>query len=132
MASRFTVRVTIALAAVCAMTVAAGQTTGDGIFTAMQAERGQAVYETFCISCHEVEFYRTKLALWQQAPVVELFDAMSATMPSEFPGGLSTEQYLDVLAYIFAITGSPPGDAELTLDSIDSIEIAAASAPASP
>ena len=98
-------------------------TTRDGAFTAEQAERGRRVYEEFCVSCHQVDFYATKLAAWQNASVGELFEALSATMPSSNPGGLASNQYFDVLAYIFSITGSPPGDRELALSNMDAVEI---------
>lgn len=98
-------------------------TTRNGAFTAAQAERGRQVYEEFCVSCHHVDFYATKLAAWQNASVGELFEALSATMPSSTPGGLTSGQYLDVLAYIFSITGSLPGDQELSLSNMDGIEI---------
>ena len=45
-------------------------------------------------------------------------------MPSENPGALATNQYLDVLAYIFSITGSPSGYAELTAGNMYSVRIA--------
>jgi cytochrome c2 len=94
-----------------------------GAYTAGQAERGITVYETHCLACHDVEFYRTKLAVWQSATVADFFGATSATMPSENPGALTDNEYLDVLAYIFSLTGAPSGDAELTLDNMASIEI---------
>ena len=75
----------------------------------------------FCSSCHQVDFYETKLAAWQDASVGELFSAMSATMPSANPGGLTSAQYLDVLAYIFSITGSPAGNEELSLGNMDAV-----------
>jgi mono/diheme cytochrome c family protein len=110
---------------VCPAALTAVLTTQDGAFTVEQAERGRLVYEESCVNCHELEFYETKLAVWENAVVADLFDALSATMPSENPGGLLDEQYLDVLAYIFSITGSPPGDVELGLDNMASIEIVA-------
>lgn len=111
------------IAAACPAALAVGPTTQDGAFTVAQAERGRTVYEAFCISCHEREFYETKLPAWQSALVADLFDALGATMPPDNPGSLSDAQYLDVLAYIFSITGSPAGDVELGLDTIASIEI---------
>jgi hypothetical protein len=36
---------------------------------------------------------------------------------------LTTAQYLDVLAYIFSITGSPAGNDELTTDNMSTIRI---------
>jgi quinoprotein glucose dehydrogenase len=114
-----------ALATLCLAAFADDLTTRDGAFTAAQAERGKQVYSEFCSSCHQVDFYETKLAAWQNASVGELFAALSATMPSANPGGLTSGQYLDVLAYIFSITGSPAGDEELSLGNMDGVEIIA-------
>jgi mono/diheme cytochrome c family protein len=102
---------------------AASLTLRDGAYTAAQAERGVHVYEAHCLACHDVAFYRAKLLVWQSATVADLFDALAATMPSENPGVLSDGEYLDVLAYIFSITGAPAGEVELTLDNMASIEI---------
>ena len=117
------------LATACCAALAGERATRDGAFTAAQAERGKQVYEESCFSCHPVEFYETKLGAWQGATVGELFAAVSATMPSANPGGLTSTQYLDVLAYIFSITGSPAGNEELTLANADTIEISAPAVP---
>lgn len=120
-----------ALAIACSAAFAADLTTRDGAFTPGQAERGKQVYHEFCSSCHQVDFYETKLAAWQDASVGELFASLSATMPSANPGGLTSAQYLDVLAYIFSITGSPAGNEELSLRNMDAVQIVlpAANAP---
>lgn len=101
----------------------AASTTGDGAFSSAQAERGQLVYDGSCVSCHDRQYYEEKLAVWQGATIGDLFFATSATMPLENPATLTDQQYLDVLAYIFSITGSPAGDEELTLTNMDAIEI---------
>lgn len=113
----------LAAAGCTALPVAEVHTTRDGVFTGVQAERGKAVYDAYCASCHPAEFYEAQLARWQNAPVQELFESLSVTMPAENPGALATSQYLDVLAYILSITGSPPGNAELTLDNAASVQI---------
>jgi mono/diheme cytochrome c family protein len=121
----------VCVAAALAPAALAGDlTTRDGAFTVEQAERGRTVYEESCLACHDVEFYQTRLAVWQTATVAELFEALSATMPSENPGGLTDEQYLDVLAYVLSITGSPAGSDELSLVNMGTIEIAIDSAAA--
>ncbi|HEY9181846.1 MAG TPA: c-type cytochrome [Gammaproteobacteria bacterium] len=125
MAARPKVISASALAMACSAAFAGDITTGDGAFTSAQAERGKQVYDEFCSSCHQVDFYETKLAAWQDASVGELFAALSATMPSANPGGLTSAKYLDVLAYIFSITGSPAGNDELSLRSMDAVRIVA-------
>lgn len=119
-----------ALAIACNTAFAGDFTTRDGVFTPGQAERGKQVYHQFCSSCHQVDFYETKLAAWQDASVGELFAALSATMPSANPGGLTSAEYLDVLAYIFSITGSPAGNEELSLRNMGAVQIVAPAADA--
>ena len=98
-------------------------TTRDGAFSVAQSERGRRIYNNFCVSCHPAQFYETQLLLWQDVPISEFVGALSATMPAESPGVLAMSQYLDVTAYILSITGSPAGDAELTLDSAAAVVI---------
>jgi len=100
------------------------RTTRDGAFTAAQAERGQRVYDASCVGCHPASFYEAQLPVWRNAPVSELLDALSASMPAENPGALPTSQYVDVIAYILSITGSPAGERELTTDNARDVRIA--------
>lgn len=101
--------------------VASGRSTKDGAFTAEQAERGKAVYDKSCVNCHQADFYRERLTRWQNKPVGQLFESVSTTMPADNVGGLLTSEYVDVLAYIFSITGSPTGSEELTTDNMDAV-----------
>lgn len=98
-------------------------TTRDGAFTAEQAERGKRVYDSYCFNCHPAAYYEARLPIWENASVGRLFDTLSSTMPEENPGFLSNNEYLDVLAYIFWITGSPSGDSELTTSNMEAITI---------
>ena len=105
---------------------ATSSSTAAGAFSAAQAERGKAVYEKSCKNCHQQEFYQDRLVRWQKKSVGELFEVVSTSMPADNVGALTTSEYLDVLAYVFSITGSKPGDDELTTDTMDGISIAAA------
>ncbi len=102
---------------------AAVPTTRDGVFTAEQAGRGKVVYDNSCASCHPTDFYQTRLTLWQDKPVGALLESISASMPQDNPGSLATSEYLDVLSYIFSINGSPAGSSELTVDTMDGINV---------
>jgi mono/diheme cytochrome c family protein len=108
---------------ICAGTLAAGLTTKDGAFTSDQAARGKSVYERSCVNCHQPEFYTERLARYENRPVDELFQTVSTTMPGDNAGGLTTSEYVDVLAYIFSITGSPAGNHELTTNTMEEIRI---------
>lgn len=109
--------------AVLSVALANGRSTKDGAFTAEQAERGKAVYDKSCVNCHQVDFYRERLSRWQGKPVEQLFESVSTTMPADNVGGLLTSEYVDVLTYIFSVTGSPAGEEELTSDNMGSVTI---------
>ena len=125
-----TMRMRYSLAVVLAITagglsvaLANGRSTKDGAYTPEQAERGKAVYDKSCVNCHQADFYRERLARWDGKPVGQLFESVSTTMPADNVGGLLTSEYLDVLAYIFSVTGSPAGSEELTSDNMDAINV---------
>ena len=115
---------TLTSGALCVTALAAGMTTKDGAFTAEQAARGKLVYESSCKNCHQPDFYRERLLRYNNKSVDALFQSVSATMPADNVGSLLTSQYVDVLAYIFSITGSPVGKNELTSDNMESVRIA--------
>jgi mono/diheme cytochrome c family protein len=111
-----------AASAVGAVAIAAS-TIKDGIFTEEQAGRGKLVYDKSCVNCHNADFYRERLARYENKSVESLFESVSTSMPQDNVGGLLTSEYVDVLAYIFSITGSPPGKTELTSDNMSAINV---------
>jgi mono/diheme cytochrome c family protein len=110
--------------AVAAVAIAAPLTTRDGVFTPEQVARGKAVYDKSCANCHPTEFYRDRMTVWESKPVAQLFESVSASMPQDNPGSLLTSEYLDALAYIFSIIGSPTGTTELTAENMETINVA--------
>jgi len=113
-------------ALLCVAAVAGGaRTTKDGVFTSAQADRGKLVYEQSCKNCHQADFYSERLVRWQNKSVEALFEAVSTTMPADNVGSLATSEYVDVLSYVFSITGSPSGKSELTSDNMGSVNVAA-------
>jgi mono/diheme cytochrome c family protein len=125
--SNFVSAISIALiaGAASAVALASSLTTRDGVFTEAQAARGKAVYDKSCVNCHPVDFYRDRLTRYENKPVSGLFEVVSVSMPQDNAGSLLTSEYLDVLAYIFSVTGSPAGTAELTTDSMETVNVAA-------
>lgn len=85
-------------------------TTRDGVFTPIQAARGKIVYDRNCLACHAKESFRQTLQPWHKRSLRSLFDSVSKTMPANNAGALTPQEYSDVLAYIFAISGAPAGD----------------------
>lgn len=94
-----------------------------GIYTDAQAARGATAYATSCAGCHG-----GTLAGSGEAPALEggqflsdfndetvgdIFDRIRTTMPLDNPGGLSRDQFADILAFILKSNGFPAGAKEL-------------------
>ena len=112
----------------------------DGVFTAAQAERGKGAYATHCSSCHSEDLEgQAAPALkdqqfvdnWREDSVNSLFTFIKTRMPNRAPGSLSTEIYLDILAYIFSVNMFPAGSKELTTDALESIDVVGKDGPSS-
>ena len=99
----------------------------DGIYTAAQAERGHAVYDERCVSCHgELTAFVPEMAAlladhtfrnrWTGRALGELFALIRDEMPQDAPGTLSAEQTADVVAYLLSGNRLPAGDAALPGD----------------
>lgn len=90
----------------------------SGVFTAEQVAKGRAGHRAFCLSCHGTEAYTGEPfeTMWLGRTVFDFFDALRTTMPNDEPGKLTTEEYVDVIAYILNLNGYPPGSLALSYD----------------
>ena len=100
-----------------------GPTVLDGVYTAAQAERGQAAFSQNCAACHGSgltgngeapalvggEF----ISNWAGLTLGDLFERIRTTMPQDNPGKLSRAQYAQILAFILKSNGYPAGQKEL-------------------
>ena len=83
-----------------------------------QAQRGEVVFNGTCLACHaradftKHEFTKT----WHDRPLFELVEGLRASMPEDKPGSLTTQEYLDVVVYIFKMNGTPEGGDEIKPD----------------
>ena len=110
----------------------------DGVYTAAQADRGKAAYSKRCIHCHGADLTgygnvltgQKFLDNWREDNLEKFFLAMRSTMPRTAPGGLSNQEYLDIVAYILAANNFPRGDRELALGSLKDIQVELESGPA--
>ena len=110
--------------------------TGQGVFTAAQSKRGEAVYMQSCAQCHQADLSGhepapelagdTFLSHWAGHSVGDLFTRVSATMPQGRPGTLTKDQYADLIAFLLDANGFPSGNAELKpdADALKAIQIA--------
>ncbi len=97
-------------------------------FTTEQAARGALVYKNHCAGCHQPDLRgggfavplagKGVLAQWEarKLTVDDLFYVVRATMPPGGFGSLTTEQQLDVVAYLLQQNGLQAGDRPLTSD----------------
>jgi mono/diheme cytochrome c family protein len=95
----------------------------DGVYTAEQAKRGEAVYSHDCSGCHGPALEggealtplagREFVANWTGLTLDELFEKIRVSMPQDDPGRLTPQQTADVLAYILSANQLPTGKMEL-------------------
>jgi mono/diheme cytochrome c family protein len=95
----------------------------DGVYSAEQSKRGEALYANNCASCHGSalgggesappltggEFF----ANWNGLTLGDLFDRIRVSMPADRPGKLSREQNADILAFMLSVSQFPAGKTEL-------------------
>lgn len=99
------------------------QSVWEGLYSDAQAVRGHDAYTKACARCHMDDLggheYAGALAgypfqmKWEDASVAEVFGRIR-TMPLGEAGSLSTQEYLDILAYLLHANGYPSGQGELT------------------
>jgi mono/diheme cytochrome c family protein len=100
------------------VSAAAQKSVKAGVYTAAQAERGQAMFRSKCASCHAPNRFTDDLFYTSFAgkPLWEMFDVISDSMPEDNPGSLKKEEYADVIAYLLKLNNFPAGDTDLPTD----------------
>ena len=134
-----------ALLALCGLVAAGAQpaaaeaqdddrvTVWDGVYTAGQAARGKAVYDSHCAACHGSDLSGSSEARplagerfmqdWREDNVNSLFTRIQRLMPFDEPATLSDAAYLDSVAYILEFNGFPSGSRELRAEGLADIRI---------
>ena len=101
------------------------QTVGQGVYTAAQANRGEAIYRKECAACHGDSLAGQVgpplsgdgfLAVWNTEPLSELAGKIRNTMPQGAPGSLTAQETADILAHILRVAGFPAGSTDLHAD----------------
>jgi S-disulfanyl-L-cysteine oxidoreductase SoxD len=116
----------IAFAFAAVLLVVQAKTTTDGVYTAAQATRGDAVYARTCTSCHGADLSgdgqapslagKEFVSGWTGQSLADLYERVQATMPGDAPGTLKPEEVSDVIAFILQKNNFPEGAAELASD----------------
>ncbi|HEX4637007.1 MAG TPA: cytochrome c [Rhizomicrobium sp.] len=115
--------VPIVLAAMAAAAQAQTASIWDGVYTEAQAARGNAGFADHCARCHGADLGGTGEAPALSGPqflsdfdglsLGDLFDRIRTTMPQDDPGGLTRDQYADMLAFLLKANALPSGAKEL-------------------
>ena len=114
------------------------RTVWDGVYTEEQAARGGERFLTSCARCHGAELQGDNARTltgevfeegFREASVGYLFDYVRENMPSGAGGSLSTNTYIDLVAFILSRNGFPSGTEELTPEAAPGIQIIAESGP---
>jgi mono/diheme cytochrome c family protein len=129
--SRYLIAALITSAAgLSAALVQASTSVLDGVYTAAQAARGEALYATRCSGCHEgqdadgpVLMGKAFLDRWREDSLAPLFTFIKTTMPGNAPGSLDDRAVADVLAFVLEANGLPSGKVELTAESTAGIQL---------
>ena len=107
----------------------------EGVYTAEQAARGETVYTETCIACHGQDLGGNSnspgligmgfMFLWEGRTLGAFFEKIQSEMPTDRPGQLPKQDYLDVIAYILQKNSFPEGSGELpsSAEALGSISI---------
>lgn len=105
----------------------------DGVYTEVQANRGEREYGRTCEHCHgaglEGDTGREIPSLvsdpfmrnWNGKNLKELFETLSRSMPADNRGSLSARTYTDLIAYLLRANEAPAGTSALP-DSLAELE----------
>ena len=104
---------------------AAKRSIKDGVYTEVQANRGEREYGRTCEHCHGagLEGDAAKeipplvsdpfMRNWNGKNLKELFDLLSRSMPADNRGSLSARTYTDLIAYLLRTNDAPAGTSAL-------------------
>jgi alcohol dehydrogenase (cytochrome c) len=108
--------------------VSSASAQAGGLFTSAQAARGAEAYAKHCASCHGQSLEGTSskplagprfMRKWGDGgnTIDELYFITRTQMPYDAAGTLTSQQYIDIVAFILQSNGYSPGSKELTGDS---------------
>ena len=116
----------LAAAQLGVVALAQDKSTLDGVYTAEQAARGEAVYTKSCAGCHQADLSGDGMTPslagkdfnndWVDQTMSDLFERTRISMPGDNPGSLKPNDVADVLAFLLSKGKFPAGQTELPPD----------------
>ena len=112
-------------------------TVWQGVYTDVQAARGQSEYATHCANCHREDLSGYNNILkgprfmqnYRESSLTILFDKTKTTMPRGAAGTLSDKAYVDIVAYVLKANEFPAGAQELSIDDLSRIQVTGKDGP---
>jgi len=101
------------------------RTVADGVYSAAQATRGQALFKEKCASCHGPSAEGISappltgagfLDNWGMDTLADLVEKIEKTMPDTAPGSINRAQAADLVALIVQLNKFPAGTIDLSND----------------
>jgi hypothetical protein len=113
------------------------KTVWEGIYTEVQAQRGQSAYNQWCERCHKVDLLGIEGAMKgdffmerrREDNLETYFLDMKATMPRGNPGGLPDQMYVDIISYVLKNNEMPAGSEELKPELLEKIDLVGKDGP---
>ena len=103
------------------MLVSGQQPPAGAPFTADQANAGRGAYQNNCAGCHGADLMGYPplagpgfIGSWSTRNTRDLFGLIQTTMPSDRPGSLPADTYVNIVAFILQSNGRTPGTQPLT------------------
>jgi|SoiMethySBSTD1v2_1073268.scaffolds.fasta_scaffold00497_5 mono/diheme cytochrome c family protein len=97
----------------------ASRSVNEGVYTADQAKKGEALYKEQCAACHGDNLEgsgpmpplagKDFLANWTGKTLGDLYEKVQTTMPATAPGTLSPDQAADTVAFMLSKDNYPTG-----------------------
>jgi alcohol dehydrogenase (cytochrome c) len=122
MTSRFALALAAAALSTAIMTLP-GQAQQGGPYTAAQANAGRPLYAASCAGCHGADLGGVPplagagfIGGWGTRSTKDLLGLVRTSMPSDAPGGLADQTYINIVAFVLQSNNIPPGNTPLTLD----------------
>jgi alcohol dehydrogenase (cytochrome c) len=104
-----------------ALIVTGQQPSTAGPFTAEQANAGRGAFQTNCAGCHGADLMGYPplagpafIGSWSTRNTRDLFGLIQTTMPTDRPGALPADTYVNIIAFILQSNGRTPGTTPLT------------------
>jgi S-disulfanyl-L-cysteine oxidoreductase SoxD len=106
----------------------APRTAWDGVYTDVQADRGERAYGQTCSHCHGLSLEGDGareiptlvsdpfIRRWRGKRVQALFDSLMRSMPADDRGSLTPQAAADMVAYLLRANGAKSGEVPLSSD----------------